>query len=149
MANGQTITRRGILKAAPATVVIAAAPAALAAMPAEDPVLPVYRRWRESHEAWIALVERPQNRWLECADIPGAKALFAAREKAFFELIDMTPVSLEGVAALAHVLWVDDGPSYREDHPAHIEEMKAPELKLKAAMWRAISGPDGLLRATV
>lgn len=137
-------TRRAVLTAASALL---AAPA-VAAEP-EDPVLPIYRRWRENHEAWIAILEQPENRRLDCDDIPGAKALFAAREKAFFELIDMTPVSLEGVAALAHVLWVDDGPSYREDHPGHIEEMKAPELKLKAAMWRAISGPDGLLRATV
>lgn len=148
MASTKHINRRSILKAAPAAVVTAVAPIALGAMPVEDPVLPVYRRWRDNHEAWLEILERPENRRMDSDDIPGANALHDARERAFSELLGMTPTSLEGVAAISHVLWVEDGPSYVEGHPDHVEEMKAPEMKLKAAMWRAISGPEGLLRAT-
>lgn len=125
-------TRRAVLKAGPAVVV---APAALAAP--QDPILPLYRQWREAHEAWKARVNTHD--W----EGPEMTALAEREEAAFNLMIDMTPTSLAGIAALAHVMWSwtalwAEGTEERE------AEIDSCENLMLAAIWRAASGEVGV-----
>lgn len=133
-----TTTRRAVLKAAPAIAVTASVPAALAAMPVEDPVLPIYRRWREAREEWMAKSEAGHD-W-EGADM---QALEDAEYAALDELIAATPTTLAGIAALAHVFWVKQA-VWAEGSPEREEEIQSDEFKLIASIWRGASGRTGL-----
>lgn len=131
------ITRRSILKAAPALAAVAAAPVALAAVPVEDPVLAPYRRWSESRSAWTALMDADLTKPEQSPDV---RALMDVELTAFWEITKLTPTTMAGVAAVAHVLWAIDGPSLVTSHPGHEEELRNPEHVLKAAIWRCASG---------
>lgn len=139
MANGQTITRRGILKAAPAAMVIGAGAAVASAIPAEDPILAPYRRW------WAAYTEFAR---LSGTDIPWESpemvALSDARDEAREQIEDMEPLTMEGIAAVAHVAWATDAMPWAEGSEEYLKEAEQPFCKMLAAIWRCASGATGL-----
>ncbi|WP_187393023.1 hypothetical protein [Maritimibacter fusiformis] len=55
-------------------------------------------------------------------------------------MIEMTPTSMEGIAALIHVLWSLEGPKLA---PVNVEA-NHPNCKLMGAIWRYASGQNGL-----
>ncbi len=137
------INRRTLLAAIPASSGALAFPVVGMASQKADPILPLYREWCDARAEWIHYSEMPGNedwKWPESTDS-------AAREDAaFFRMIDMTPVSMEGLAALAHVHWDTDGPVHVETRENFTVECNQSGNKLMAAIWRGASGQNGLPR---
>jgi hypothetical protein len=142
MTNG-TISRRAVLSALPASGVALALPAAAA--PAEtDPILSLYREWVAALEERLRLVALPGN---ENQDSPECEAAFERQWAIHDKIIEMTPTSAAGIAAMAHLLFYQAGPVFKEGSPDYEMEMQHPENKMILAIWRAATGMDGLPRA--
>lgn len=107
----------------------------------EDPILPLYRQWVAARNEWHRYVGLPGN---ENWDAPESKAAEAQENAAFWEMIEMTPTSMEGIAALIHILWSLEGPAVATDHEEFHERADHPNCKLMAAIWRGATGRDGL-----
>lgn len=107
---------------------------------AQDPVVPLYRDWCRARQDWLDVAEAPGN---EDWDSPASKEANARWAAAFYDMLHLTPCSLQGIAAFAHVLWEMAGPGSTEDHPAYEDECRAPEALLIAGIWRAAGG-EGL-----
>jgi len=143
--------RRDVLKAgakaaAGATFPAAALAASAAAAPVaaiaagEDPIMPIFREWVAARREWLSYAELPGNgNW----DFPENKAAEARDNAAFDVLVGMTPASMEGIAAMACLLWTFNGPLVNRDHEEFAEEMTCPERRLTLAIYRAASGRDG------
>lgn len=133
------LSRRALLAGLPIAATTLAAPAL--AGEAEDPILPYYREWIAATREWLSYAELPGNgNW----DMPASRAAAARIDAAFFAMIEMTPVSMAGIAALAHVIWDSEGPSGFHDSSKFVEECAEPGNKLMLAIWRAASGESGL-----
>lgn len=126
-------TRRTLIAALPVAGVAALLPVAF--NPGQhDPILVPYQQWLGARRDWLAHEESA-----------ALRVLAEEREdEAFATLVNATPTSMEGIAALIHVLWDMEGPSVNPDHDAYLEQADDPALKLIAAIWRAASGKSGL-----
>jgi len=135
-------TRRSVLtKGLAAAAVLSSLPAV--AGEAEDPVLPVYREWAAARAAWSSLVGQLGDKrdW----DSPECKAVEARETALFFELLDLTPTTMAGIAAMTHVMWDFMGPATRRDLvEEYAEECDQTENRLIRAIWRGASGRDGI-----
>lgn len=132
------MNRRDILAALPA---VAFAPRAVSAADVPDPILPLYRQWQEARAEWHALADLPGNEnWDSAATVEAD----ARENAAFWAMLDMTPVTMEGVAALAHVLWTLEGPSPPPGTADYEESLTQPANRIMAALWRA-GGATSLL----
>ncbi len=100
----------------------------------QDPILPIYREWNAARQDWIAAE----------AESPEAIAAEAREWAAYKALLEMEPISAQGVAALAHVLWTLEGPPHRPDLPEFAERCADPGPRLMAAIWRFGSGLQGV-----
>ncbi|MEM1149850.1 MAG: hypothetical protein AAGI03_04735 [Pseudomonadota bacterium] len=67
-------------------------------------------------------------------------------DEALFRLVEMTPISMAGVAALAHVYWDEYGPCFQPGAQDFEAQCGSFDSKLIAAIWRGASGRDGLPR---
>ncbi|ARE38324.1 hypothetical protein RGUI_0183 [Rhodovulum sp. P5] len=135
------VTRRAALTGAAALAASLPPASSVMAGASEDPILPLYREWVQARKDWYALADLPGN---EDWDSPETIEAQDREDRAFWALCDLTPCSMEGVAALAHVLWVLDGPSVVPTHPEYADQCAWPENRLLAAIWRAGSGQTGL-----
>ncbi len=107
---------------------------------AADPVMPLYRQWDDARKDWHRWADFPGNgNW----DMPESKAAESRQAAAFKEMIEMTPTSMAGIAALAHVLWDTDGPSVVPECEGYQAQADTPGCKLMLAIWRAASGEQG------
>lgn len=123
---------------------LCAAPVALIPLPAlsatDDPILPLYQEWRAARAEWFRHYDLPGNgNW----DSPESMAAANRETRAFYAMADMTPVSMEGIALLACVLWDAEGPASLNDD-VYAEECRTPKNRLIASIWRAASGQSGL-----
>ena len=130
-------SRRQIIAAAP----LAALTFSPAAAASEDPIIPHYRRWTAALAEWRRLAELSED-W----EGPEFEAVTRIESEATDAMVDMTPQSPEGFAALAHVLWYWEGPSMSPDCPEYADACKTIGNRLIAAIWRGASGRDGLPR---
>jgi hypothetical protein len=103
----------------------------------QDPIIPLYQEWCRARRDWLAMADKPGN---EDWDHPESKAAEARWDAAFDAMLKLTPASLPGIAAFAHVLWSLVGPSSAEDTPDFEEECELPECKLLAGIWRGAGG---------
>lgn len=146
-ANDTALSRRSLLAALPAAGVALASPALAVgsslSAEAEDPVLPIYRKWCAARAEWLELSELEGNGDFEH---PQSLAAEKIENDAFFAMVEMSPTSLEGVAAMAHVFWEVYGPCMPDDAPDYVSATEEPENKLIAAIWRCASGENGLPR---
>lgn len=133
------MNRRACLTALPAVLVTGVSQAA--AVAEEDPILPHYRQWVAARKEWYRLTDLPGN---GCWDMPESIAAAELESSAFEAMIEMTPISMAGVAAFAHVLWDLVGPTMTPDQEEFLEQADRPEAKLMQAIWRASSGHHGL-----
>ncbi|MEC7259851.1 MAG: hypothetical protein VXW58_18735 [Pseudomonadota bacterium] len=129
-------TRRNLLIGLPALGAMAALPAPAAAV-ADDPIMPLYREWKVARIAWLKEAKLCES---GNYDSPQCEAENERWEKAHAALIASKPISLEGAAALLHVLWdVSDAPSDRTDLEAKLNE---PAYALMASLWQFLTGTD-------
>lgn len=110
----------------------------------DDPIVPLYRKWLALRSKWRMLSDIPQADGSDPTDSPECKAAYACEWDLFEELAGAEPVSLEGLAALAHVLWIMAGPVSLPGSPDFKEQCAKPENRIIAAIWRAASGETGL-----
>lgn len=131
------INRRTMLAALPASTFALGAAASSAPV---DPVVSLYREWLAARAEWNALSNMPGN---EDFDWPES---IAAEDRAFelmFKMVELTPTTIEGIAAMMHILWDLEGPALRPDQPEYDEEMTEPGNKAMFAIWRAASSQAG------
>lgn len=138
MAINMNTTRRSVLAG---LGVMPVAGAVEAGSGWQDPILPLYRQWCEARQVWFALSDLEGN---EDWDHPTSEAADERESAAFFAMIEMTPISPEGIAALAHVLWATKGPDSAFGSENWKAECKWPGNKLIRGIWRAASGFNGL-----
>jgi hypothetical protein len=136
---GANLTRRAVLTSAPVLAVSMAAAPVMAeiGMSKEDPIMAVYRDWCTAREEWFDLSDTfPEPPELDEA---------ANREfDAFYRMAEMQPVTMEGMAALAHVFWNYEGPQGATGSALYEEECGTRSNRLVAAIWRAGSGEAGV-----
>jgi hypothetical protein len=117
--------------------------AARALAGAGDPIIPLYQEWLALRAEWRRHSNIPRADGSDPTDSPECKAIYAREWDLFEKLAGAEPVSLEGMAALAHVLWIMAGPESFPDTPAFKEQCAIPENRIIAAIWRAASGAAG------
>lgn len=125
------MNRRHLIASAPAAAFAVSLPGAAQA-DTPDPVIPVYERWLAARADWKRHKDVPGN---ENWDAPESLEAEARENAAFGEMLDMTPASMAGIAALAHVLWDLDGPVADTDAPE-------PNAKLMLGILRATIGAE-------
>lgn len=137
------IHRRGFLGTAASGMAAAVSvPSALAAAASpEDPVLPLYRKWAASRMEWYRWADAPGN---GNYDRPESIAAEEQLDEAFWAIIDTTPTTRAGIAALLVVLWDLTGPGCLKDTPEFIEEMEHSHNRLMASIWRGATRLSGL-----
>lgn len=110
---------------------------------AGDPIMPLYHDWLDLRAKWRRCSDMPREDSIDPVDAPECKAVYNRAWEVFEELAGIEPVSLHGLAALAHVLWIMKGPASLPNTPAFKEECAIPENRIIAAIWRAVSGETG------
>lgn len=84
----------------------------MSAAPVLDPVLPIYRQWLEARENWANAAKIAGN---ENHDHPQSIEWARKEDEAFAALIGLKPASVEGMRALAHVIWETECRTYPDD----------------------------------
>ncbi|MEQ5870029.1 hypothetical protein J4E08_08955 [Sagittula sp. NFXS13] len=137
-ANGPTMSRRALLTALPASGVALALPAVTMA-DRPDPLVPLYREWRDARRTWLELADLPGN-----GDWDDPRSLAAeARENAAEEaMLTLKPTSLEGIGALAALAWLYVSPATTNPHE-FAERAKSYDCRAVMALWKACTGKDG------
>ena len=135
-ANTPALSRRTLLTALPASGMALALPAVAEPV---DPIMPLYHEWYHARADWLRLADIVDD-W----DTEPMLTLWDRRFAAFEKLGDMTPCTMAGIAALADVLWKENGPHCRPDQPGFAELCSLPENKLISAIWKAASGKTGV-----
>ena len=128
------MNRRTLLTALPASSFFIATPAQASIT---DPVVPLYHEWLAANAEWKRLGEIPGN---EDFDSPESIRAEHRADAALYAMIELTPTSAEGMAALVHVLWSLEGPCFRADQPEYLAECEYPGNKVLFSLWRATSG---------
>ncbi|PCH70210.1 MAG: hypothetical protein COC12_08550 [Rhodobacteraceae bacterium] len=133
-------TRRAFVRAT-AAIPLAVVPVATMAEAQADPIVPLCQQWLAARNEWIHLSEIPGNEdWKRPESVAAEQREFAA----FHKMLEMTPVTNEGIAALAHVHWAMFGPASIEGSVSFKKECNRSENKIMAAIWRGASGKGGL-----
>lgn len=131
------IDRRTLLTALPASTLALAT--AVSSSPS-DPILKHYDEWLSAKNEWERLSNIPGNEdWEWPESIEAEKRADAALDA----IIELTPSSLEGIAAMTHILWYLEGPVMRPGTPDHDEELTWKGNRAMLAIWRAASGKAG------
>jgi hypothetical protein len=135
------VNRRTVLGGVAGAAILAPLNPLAHASEAEDPVLPLYRRWATARIEWYRWADVPGNgNW----DFPGSIAAEDEVDAAFWAMIDTTPTTLAGIAALIVVLWDIDGPGSMDGSSEYFEELQRPRNRLKTSIWRGATGQNGL-----
>lgn len=131
------IHRRALLTGAGAAAAAGPVSMAIAAATVEDPVLPLFREWVTARIDWYQYVDGD---W----DAPEALAAEKRETDAYWAIVDTTPATMAGIAALTCVLWDVVGPSWRVGSEEYLAALHSGENKMLRNLWRAASGDDGL-----
>jgi hypothetical protein len=137
-ANRQSMSRRSLLTALPASGAALALPAAGTAH-VSDPVVPLYHEWLEARQEWRELAELPGN---EDWDDPRSLAAQAREDAAELQMLAMKPTSLEGMAALAALAWCYAGPGCT-DPDELAQRAQTGDCRAIIAIWKACTGLGG------
>lgn len=133
-----TLTRRALMTALPASGAALAAPQ-LSQAKAPDPVVQHYRTWLDARREWNELAELPGNgNWDDPRSIAAQDRESAAAE----QMMKLAPTSLEGIGALAALVWDDIWPGVRD--PDELDRFATrQDCQAVLAIWRACTGKDG------
>lgn len=131
---GLPVTRRTFATSAAALLCLAPV-AGLTAARDDDSILPLYREWLNSINAWrsLCLISECNN-----PDTPEMEALWARKVAACAAMVGLVPVSPEGIAALCHVLWDEHlGSPHATWTNDFAEECEEPQNLLVCGIWAA------------
>lgn len=128
------VDRRTLLTALPASSLALAIPTQASTA---DPIVSLYRDWLAATAEWRRLADIPGN---EDFDWPESIAAENRAHAALLAMVELTPTTVEGIAALSHILWSLKGPAFRTDHPEYAVQCQEPSKKALLALWRATSG---------
>lgn len=78
---------------------------------AEEPVMKPYRRWGDARKQWKALAAEGRE------DTRKGRREDDRESAAFFEIVDIVPTSLSGIAAKLHLLWTVEYPDLDPSAP--------------------------------
>lgn len=67
---------------------------------------------------------------------PETERVYSRKEAALDKLTTLTPSTMGGIFALAHVLWLEEGPSFLPGTEGHAREMTSPRIRLMSAILR-------------
>jgi hypothetical protein len=109
-----------------------------------DPIIPFYSAWCAHRAEWHRLNNLPDNDGRQTAELDKAEKQEFQCYEAMASLI---PLSMAGIAALAHVQWVYEGPSVLPSHEDYRTQCEQPENRIILSIWRAASGKDGIPEA--
>ena len=130
--------RRDLLTATPGLLAI---PFIAQAGTEDDPIMPHYREWCAARLEWWRWCNVPGNGNWDFPESTDAQS----REGVAFEAMMRTPArTMEGIAALAHVIWDASGPASIQGTPDFVEECEHYESRAILALWRSASGQNGL-----
>lgn len=137
-ANTPALTRRNLLASLPASGIALTLPHEAPA-DAPDPVVVAYGAWLAARREWRELSELPGNGNF---DDPRSLAADERERVAMFAMLQNEPTSLEGIGALAALLWneISHGctdANQLKDHLNYIECLTV------EAIWKACTGRDG------
>jgi hypothetical protein len=105
-----------------------------------DPIVPLYSEWCAHRAEWHRLNNLPENDGRQTLELDVAEK----REFQCYEaMASVTPSSMAGIAALAHVQWAYEGPSVAQSHPQYQCECEQPENQIIASIWRSATGLKG------
>ena len=138
--DSEGLTRRNLFMALPALGAAASMPS-LALAEGEDPILLLYRQWVAARKEWYSYADLPGN---EDWDMPESLRAAAQEDAAFYAMLEMTPISVAGVAALVHVLWDFIGPVGITGTEEYLKRAEQPDCKMMGAIWRYASGQQSL-----
>lgn len=134
-ANGPAMSRRTLFTALPASGAALAFPQTAHAG-TSDPLVPLYHEWLAARREWLELAKLPDNgNWDDPRSLAAEDREYAAERK----MLELTPVSLEGAAALAAVAWVYVSPGCT-DPDEFAERAQSRECRALMAIWRAGTG---------
>jgi len=143
------MNRREVVAGAPCLLLtpnlgaVAAAPAVqlLSTASVEDPILPHYREWLDAKNEWWRWYDAPGNGNF---DFPESLEAERREDLAFEAMMQTRATTMEGIAALCHVLWTINGPSARADLPEFQDQCEHYEHQPALALWRSATGLEGV-----
>ena len=140
------MTRRAVCATLPVLAVPAALPvAASAASTGDEYFMALYRAWLSIREEWKTdtshMTKDEDFRWgSELSD----------RQYAILDAMEIhRPTTREGILALLWVQWRESGPMSIVGTDAWRVELDEADIRMMIAVWRSITGLDGLPRRLV
>lgn len=137
-ANSRTMSRRALVTALPFSGAALAAPQ-IAQAHEPDPVVIAYQEWLAARSEGRTLAKLPGN---ENLDDPRQIAAEERELAATFRMLDSTPTTLEGIAALVALIW-DDLASGSTDPDAFHRGAELIEFRAAKLIWQACTGKSG------
>lgn len=128
------INRRTMLAALPASTL---ALAAVASSTPTDPILTHYREWLESRADQKRLVLASGD---QSYHLPEYKAAEEREDAAWAAMVELTPTTTEGMAALLHIIWYFEVQELERQLPEYAEQVEDPMHKAILGLWRATTG---------
>lgn len=128
------INRRTMLAALPVSTF---ALGAAASSTSTDPILTHYHDWLDA---------RADQKRLELASgdksyhLPEYKAAEAREDAASDAMVELTPTTKEGMAALLHIVWYFEVQEVERQLPEYADQVKDPMHKAMLGLWRALTG---------
>lgn len=136
------LTRRNILRGAPAAALTLTAGTTALAAPAADPIVALHREWLEARNHWAHLAGTSPS---GDADEPECEDAWDRKEAALFAIMRSQATSAEGIRLLAHVMWEEEGWTAEgpaedlADNPGQLDSLRL----LKAIIRSAEGMTDG------
>ena len=132
-----SLDRRAMLTAAPASIAVMALPSMAGATQGEDPILSHYQEWCEAKAEWFRWSDAPGNgNW----DFPESIRAEEREDAAFNAMMRTPALTMDGIAALVHVIWSVIAPACRADTPEFVEACERYELRPVLWLWQNVTG---------
>lgn len=131
------MNRRTLLTALTAAPALTLSTVQGASASPSDPILVHYREWLDARAEWKRLSVLPGN---ENFDFPESLEQDDREDAALGAMVELTPTTPEGFAALLHVLWYFEVPDVDRNVPEYAEEVEDPVHKAILGLWRATTG---------
>lgn len=136
--NTPALSRRNVITGLAALPATSALP-----FPAQaahfDPVVQHYHEWLDARRDWRAREKLPDNRNHDTPEMLEAEARETEAEN---QMLQLTPTTLEGIAAMVSLAWCYQGPC-TTDPEMYANEASSVDCQAMMAIWRACTGQDG------